>query len=288
MEQAYEIKLPLFEGPLDLLLHLIRENKVDIYDIPIALITRQYLQYIELMKELNLEVAGEFLVMAATLIHIKSRMLLPIEETADTEEPEDPRYELVQRLLAYQAFKEAALGLREREEDWQHAHWRKPAPEEDLGEEEPELSLFDLHLFDLIQAFRRVLDRAPEEVLSITRETLTVKDKMSLVMDALESHEAVRFEDLFEGDVVRSHFVVTFVALLELIRLGLAGVYQEKEFGGIWVMRRVEPAGEPGRPQPTAEAEPETPQETAGPGAEEAAPAVQRSAVGDESPETDS
>ncbi|MEJ2314389.1 MAG: segregation/condensation protein A [Nitrospirota bacterium] len=117
MEESYSIRLPVFDGPLDLLLHLIRENKVDIYDIPIALITRQYLDYIEMMKELNLEVAGEFLVMAATLIHIKSRMLLPVEETADTLEEMDPRFELVQRLIEYLAFKDAALGLREKEEE---------------------------------------------------------------------------------------------------------------------------------------------------------------------------
>ena len=116
LSEAISFKLPVFEGPLDLLLHLIKTNKIDIYDIPIALITRQYLEYIEMMKELNLEVAGEFLVMAATLIHIKSRMLLPVEETAGTEEEMDPRFELVQKLLEYQSFRESALGLREREE----------------------------------------------------------------------------------------------------------------------------------------------------------------------------
>src|SRR5512135_40056 len=113
MEDLYNIKLPAFEGPLDLLLHLIRENKVDIYDIPISFITHRYLEYIEMMKELNLEIAGEFLVVAATLIHIKSRMLLPLDEQAAPEEMEDPRLELVQRLLEYQAYKDAATILRE-------------------------------------------------------------------------------------------------------------------------------------------------------------------------------
>jgi segregation and condensation protein A len=245
MEHPYSVKLPVmveggeapFEGPLDLLLHLIRENKVDIYDIPIALITQQYLEYIELMKELNLEVAGEFLVMAATLIHIKSRMLLPIEEIADTEEPEDPRYELVQRLLEYQAFKEAALGLNEKAEEWSHVLHREPVSEDEAASEEPELSLFDLNMFDLIEAFRKVLQSAPEEAMIITREALTVKDKMSLIMEAVQSEEALQFDELFKGDIVKTHFIITFVALLELLKLGLVRAYQEKEFGSVWVIR---------------------------------------------------
>src|SRR3990170_523250 len=124
MNELYSIKLPAFEGPLDLLLHLIKENKIDIYDIPIAIITHQYLVYIEMMKELDLDIAGEFLLIAATLIHIKSRMLLPVEEVTG-EEPEDPRFELVQRLIEYQAFKEASLALREREDEWSNIFYRK-------------------------------------------------------------------------------------------------------------------------------------------------------------------
>lgn len=235
MESGYQIKLPLFEGPLDLLLHLIREQKIDIYDIPIALITRQYLEYLEMMKELNLEIAGDFLLMAATLIHIKSRMLLPVEETADVEEPEDPRLELVMRLLEYQAFKDAALGLREREEQWAEVLYREQDVEEQG--EEPEPMLFDLNLFDILGAFRKILERAPVEALTITRETLTMKDKMALLLDVLQINEAVRFEEIFKGDVTRPHLLVTFMALLELIRLGLAKVYQERDFGAIWVIR---------------------------------------------------
>jgi segregation and condensation protein A len=251
MEESYSIRLPAFEGPLDLLLHLIRENKVDIYDIPIALITRQYLDYIEMMKELNLEVAGEFLVMAATLIHIKSRMLLPVEETADTLEEMDPRFELVQRLIEYQAFKDAALGLREKEEEHEGVFSRRSAAEDEGGEEEQEF-LFDVNLFDLIGAFKKVLETAPLEVMEVTRATLTVKDRMSVIMETLQGAEALRFEDLFKGDFTRGHLVVTFVALLELLRLGLARAYQEREFGEIWVIR---PEHNP-QPQPEAEAEP--------------------------------
>jgi segregation and condensation protein A len=162
MEETYSVKLPLFEGPLDLLLHLIREQKVDIYDIPIALITRQYLEYLEMMKELNLEIAGDFLVMAATLIHVKSRMLLPIEETADTEEPEDPRLELVVKLLEYQAFKDAALGLREKEEERSSLYTREPSEEEEepAPEEADQPLLFELNIYDLIHAFRDLLEKA--------------------------------------------------------------------------------------------------------------------------------
>lgn len=236
MEQAYNIKLPLFEGPLDLLLHLIKDQKIDIYDIPIALITRQYLEYIEMMKELNLEIAGDFLVMAATLIHIKSRMLLPVEETVDTEEPEDPRLELVMKLIEYQSFKDAAFGLREREEIRSGIFSREPGEEDFKSDEGQEPLLFELNIFDLITAFKHVLDKAPPEMQAIARETLSVKDRMSLIINVLQYREALRFEELFKDDIKRTQFIVTFVALLELIRLGLAKTYQEKEFGTVWVI----------------------------------------------------
>ena len=231
MEEIYNIKIPAFEGPFDLLLHLIRENKIDIYDIPIALITGQYLQYIEMMKELNLEIAGEFLVMAATLIHIKSRMLLPPDEEAPLEEKEDPRHDLVQRLLEYQKIKEAALSLRNREEEWMKVFHR-----ETLSDDE-ELYLSDISLFDLLDAFKDLLDTSSPEVVSITKETLTVKDRMSIIMEMLEGQKAIRFEEIFrEGITTRIQLIVTFVALLELIRLGLVKAYQEREFGSIWVI----------------------------------------------------
>ncbi|HBR21811.1 MAG TPA: segregation/condensation protein A [Nitrospiraceae bacterium] len=234
----YNIKVPVFEGPLDLLLHLIKENKVDIYDIPIAVITGQYLHYIEMMKELNLDVACDFLVMAATLIHIKSRMLLPVDEEAPGEEQEDPRLELIQRLLEYQTFKDASLGLREKEEEWMNIFHREPVKDEEAEAEsaEPELYLFDVNLFDLLGAFKKILDTAPPEAVRITREALTVKDKISHIMEMLENNDTVRFEDLFNEDRSRIQLVVTFVALLELIRLGLIRAYQENDFGNIWLI----------------------------------------------------
>lgn len=237
MEDIYKIKLPVFEGPLDLLLHLIRENKVDIYDIPISLITGQYLEYLGVMKELSLEIAGEFLVVAATLIHIKSRMLLPADEEAAPEEMVDPRLELVQRLIEYQTYKDAAQILKEKEDDACRVFSRAPEEseeEEDAGQSE--LYLFDVNIFDLVGAFKKMLDQAPSEVQTITREILTVKDRMFFMMEILEHEETVRFEELFRDQMTRSQLIVTFLALLELLRLGLARVYQEKEFGNIWVI----------------------------------------------------
>jgi segregation and condensation protein A len=236
MDESVKIKLSSFEGPLDLLLHLIREQKVDIYDIPIAEITQQYLEYLEMMKELNLEIAGDFIVMAATLIHIKSRMLLPIEDTAGVEESEDPRLELVLKLLEYRSFKDAAQQLKEREDEWSEVLPRSPLPEEEMEGAEPEPTLFDLNLFDLLSAFRQVLDQAPPEVRKITRESLTIKGRMNVVLEALSVNRAVRFEHLFADGRSLAHYLMTFIAVLELIRLGLARVYQEHKFGTIWVI----------------------------------------------------
>ena len=228
-------KLSAFEGPLDLLLHLIKESKIDIYDIPIVEITRQYLGYIELMKDLNLEIAGEFLVMAATLVHIKSKMLLPPDEEEKEEPIEDPRSELMQRLLEYQAYKESSLELRQREEIWKNI-FKRSVPDKDDITFEPEPILIEANVFDLISAFKKLLEKAPEQVLEITRETLTVADKINLIVGRLEKEDGVRFEDLFEDGFTKITLIVTFLALLEIIRLGLAKIYQEKAFGSIWIL----------------------------------------------------
>jgi segregation and condensation protein A len=247
MEELYNIKLPVFEGPLDLLLHLIRDNKVDIYDIPISFITSRYLEYIEMMKELNLEIAGEFLVMAATLVHIKSRMLLPLDEEVEPEQMEDPRLELVQRLLEYQAYKDAASILKDREDEALKLFSRNPQDEEEEGVS-PELYLFDVNLFDLMGAFKRLLDAAPLDVRTITRETLTVKERMVAIVEMIENLESIRFEEVFRENATSTQMIVTFLALLELLRLGLARAYQEKEFGSIWIIN-------PGRSVPKEEIE---------------------------------
>ncbi len=228
-------KLPVFEGPLDLLLHLIKDSKIDIYDIPIVEITRQYLGYIKLLKELNLEIAGEFLVMAATLIHIKSKMLLPPDEDEKEDLCEDPRSELVQRLLEYQAYKDSSLHLRKREEIWKNIFTRT-IPDKDELAFDAEPTLFDANVFDLISAFQKLLEKAPAHIREITRETLTVADKINHIIERLEKDDGVRFEELFEEGDTKLTLIVTFLALLEIIRLGLAKIYQEKAFGSIWVL----------------------------------------------------
>lgn len=234
----YSIKVPVFEGPLDLLLHLIRNNKIDIYDIPIAHITGRYLEYLEIMKELNLEIASEFLVMAATLIYIKSRMLLPPDETVEAEEQEDPRAGLVQKLLEYQAFKEASDVLRDRETVWTDAFSRDPL-KIDESETEPEPYLFEVNIFDLMSALKKILKKAPPEAISISRETLTVKDKIVFVLEKMEGEHTTRFDSLFSEDRSRVQIIVTFLALLEILRLGLARAYQDEEFGTVWIMKNL-------------------------------------------------
>lgn len=245
---AYKVKLERFEGPLDLLLHLIRKNEVNIYDIPIALITEQYLSYIELMQELNLDVAGEFLVMASTLIHIKSKMLLPRPETAAAgpEDEEDPREALVRRLLEHQKFKAAAELLHERETLRSAQFTRPDARVADAMEDtfEPEL---EVDLFGLLAAFKGVLERASRRPrMVIPPEQISIEDRMHQLLARLSETEACGFEDLFsDGDGSRPFMIVTFLALLEMIRLKLIRVFQSGGFGPIRVYKRARPADAP-------------------------------------------
>lgn len=235
--QAYRVRLSVFEGPMDLLLHLIKQNELNIYDIPIALVTEQYLEYLDLMKSLNLNIAGEFLVMAATLVHIKSKMLLPVEEQPEEELEEDPRLDLVHRLLEYQRFKDAAEGLGEREALWREI-FRRQGVEEAVVE--PELDLADISLFDLMGALQAVLARVPQSrVLEIIPDELSVRERMSQILDRLERVRTLPFDSLFEGDRTRSAVIATFLALLELVRLRLAGVQQVGTFESITVFRPV-------------------------------------------------
>lgn len=235
---SYKVKLKIFEGPMDLLLHLIQKHEINIYDIPIALITREYLAYIDLMKTLNLDTAGEFLVMAATLTHIKSRMLLPPEEVSEEdEEGLDPRRELVERLLEYKKYKEASLELKGQENLWIDTYSQGLGNE---GPREQELVLVNLNLLDLMEAFRKVLSRPSfDAVHEVTIETMTIKDKISWIMDKLEHHESVRFEDLFPGTPARHEIIVTFLALLEIIRLRLVRIEQTERFGPIRIQKAV-------------------------------------------------
>ncbi len=186
-EDVYQVKLEAFTGPMDLLLHLIRKHKINIYDIPIALIAQQYLEYLTLMKTLNLSLAGEFLVMAATLLHIKSRMLLPKEEIADSEEEEglDPRSELVRQLVEYEQFKDAAASLIGRQKMWQESFPREPLPPpvQPVVSEEEEWIGEDLQLFDLLSALQEVLDRTTNtNFVEFTRENWTLQVRIQTII----------------------------------------------------------------------------------------------------------
>ncbi|MBF0317181.1 MAG: segregation/condensation protein A [Nitrospirae bacterium] len=252
--ETYRIKLPVFEGPLDLLLSLIKKNKIDIYDIPIAFITAQYLQELEVIKELNLDTAGDFLVLAATLVYIKSRMLLPVEEQ-DAVEEEDPRLELVHRLIEYQSFKEAAFSLREIEEKWDAVFIKEPftgynesecdlpAGDADEGagkEAETEQTLVNLNIYDLFEAFKNVFETKRPDTVYIAKDTLTIDDKIAIIIRRLEDGggRQIGFNDLFTEEVTRLHIIVTFLALLEMLKGGHIYIYQKTDFGEIWIKKR--------------------------------------------------
>ena len=243
--EDYPVRLAVFEGPLDLLLHLIKKHEVDIYDIPIALVTQQYLDYLDLMQELNLDVVGEFLVMAATLIHIKSRLLLPRADPTQEDPGEDPREALVRRLIEHQRFKAAAELLHEREIQ-RSAQWARPDGRlHDVVGEAPEPEV-DVDLFSLMAAFRQVLERARQRpVVVLPPEQISIETRIEQLLARLSETDACGFEELF-GDVqTRAGMIVTFLALLEMIRLKLVRVFQQGNFGPIRVYKRALPQGAP-------------------------------------------
>ncbi len=243
VDSPYEVKLGNFEGPLELLLHLIKKNEINIYDIPIALITQQYIETLDLMKSLNLSIAGEFLVMAATLIHIKSKTLLPPSDVEEGIEESDPRQELVWRLLEYQKFKDASERLEERESLWREIFRKEPSPSPELLPEE--VPLVDLDLYDLLDALKNVLAKIPDKkVLQVTIDELTVKDRMQFLMERMGTIESILFDDLFEGIRTRHSVVVTFLALLEIIRLGLVRVVQGDVCGPLRLFKTKNLSGE--------------------------------------------
>jgi segregation and condensation protein A len=220
----YEVKLEVFEGPLDLLLHLIRKNEVDIFDIPIATITDQYLQYIDMMKALNISIAGDFLVMASTLIHIKSRMLLPASE--EEEQEEDPREEITRPLLEYLRLKELAVDLSDRPLLGRDVFARL-LPQDLSTQFEGEEPLLHVNLFQLMDAFRKVLEeKIPDTELQFRADKWAVKDKISHILELLKRHGTHYFTELFEEARTISELVVTFLALLELVQMGLLKVSQ--------------------------------------------------------------
>jgi segregation and condensation protein A len=251
-EDAPQILLPTFEGPLDLLLYLIRRDQIDIHDLPIAPITRQYMEYLGLMQQLNLDVAGEFMVMAATLIHIKSKMLVPVDPTeaqGGEEDQEDPRDALVRRLLEFERYKEAA-GLLHQKGQIRAATWTRPdavIPKFDDGGEE----MLEAGLFDLISAFKELLDR--RKTLfdhEVEAEGKSIETRMDEILGLVKEGESVEFVGLFETERSKADMIVTFLAILELIRLKRVKVYQRGVFQPIRVFRPVGP--EEGAPEPAA------------------------------------
>jgi segregation and condensation protein A len=228
------VNVDVFEGPLDLLLYLLKKDEIDIYDIPIAHITTEYLAYLELMKELNLDIAGEFLVMAAELAFIKSRMLLPRPPSEGDVVEEDPRAELVRRLIEYQRYKEASTQLEEREildvDVFRHPHEevREAVP---LAEERVEVTLFEL-----VSALKGVLSRLPEaKVHEVERETHSMKARIFDLIDILRTRERVEFSELFTDVRTRSLVIVTFLSVLELLKLKMVKVQQAEIHGAIHI-----------------------------------------------------
>jgi len=231
MLQDYEIKLEIFEGPMDLLLHLIRKNKVDIYDIPIALIMGQYLKYLDMMRSLNIDVAGDFLEMAATLAYIKSRMLVPRVGSEEEDEEEDPRLELVRPLLEYVKIKEAAQTLAGSLQLDRDVYVRNIPPEELWGMEGSE-EIAEVGLFALVNALHEVLKRAePGDFMEVSADTMRLKDRISQLMEILSGVSSITFHEIFEGKVRKMEMILTFLAILELVRLQMVRAFQHQPSG---------------------------------------------------------
>jgi segregation and condensation protein A len=237
---AFRLALPNFEGPLDLLLHLIREHRLDIFDIPIALITEKYLEYLARMREINLDIAGEFLVMASSLAHIKSRLLLPrpqIQADLESEEQSDPRAELVRRLLEYQKYREAAETLSARPLLDRDVFTRRASSSANALEE-GELPLLEVSIYRLIEALDSVIRNATPEVQhEVTRDRITISDAIHALAERLHAHagQSVPFKSLFEGPRHRDQIIATFLAVLEMCRLRLIRIFQESASSEILV-----------------------------------------------------
>jgi segregation and condensation protein A len=230
-EEEYQVKLDnIFQGPMDLLVHLIKKHEVDIYDIPIAMITDQYLEYLQWMESMNIDVAGDFIVMAATLTQIKSKMLLPIHENEDDQE--DPRLEIARPLAEYLQMKSAAERLAERDLLGENIFARNPDQEDLLAGRQDEV--LKLGLFELIDAFQQILNKiSPDDKVRISADSISVRNRISQLADIFESKESVTFEELFPAGAVKSEVIVTFLAILEMVRLSLVRIVQHVQTGVI-------------------------------------------------------
>lgn len=241
MHEQYSVHLDKFDGPMDLLLHLIKKNELDICDISIAVITRQYLDFIKLMKDLNLEVAGDFLVMAATLLQIKSRQLLPAPEEEEAEiEEDDPRAELVRRLLEYQQYKEAGMVIGARALLGREV-FARTVVEPVLAAAQNAEGPLEVSLFELVDAFRVLLQRIPAESFHDVApgDSLSIADCINEILSLLQERDTIPFDDLVREELTRERVIVTFLALLELCRLKLIRIFQGSEHGSIWFVPAV-------------------------------------------------
>jgi segregation and condensation protein A len=242
----YKVELDVFEGPLDLLLYLIKRDEVDIYDIPIEHITNQYMEYLDVMKMLDLNIAGEFIVMAATLMMIKSRMLLPVEDRGDSdeEEEEDPRWDLVRQLVEYKKFKDIAGQLQEREFRQENIFEFGGKNVVERDPDDAGMVMQDVSLFDLISAFQEVLKKAPAETLGeIAADSHTVADKIDYVLKIVRRDGKMRFTEMFGEAASRNEIICTFLAMLELLRLRHIKAIQDEHFGEIVITRSEEDEG---------------------------------------------
>jgi segregation and condensation protein A len=241
MHEQYSVHIDKFDGPMDLLLHLIKKNELDICDISIAVITRQYLDFIKVMKDLNLEVAGEFLVMAATLLQIKSRQLLPLD---DPEEPEldenDPRAELIRRLQEYQQYKEAGMVIGARTLLGREVFLRG-ATESLVSAAQNAEGPMEVSLFELVDAFRVLLQRVPAEQFHDVApgDSLSIADCINDILSRLQEQDTINFDELVQDEFTRERVIVTFLALLELCKLKLIRIFQGSEHGSIWFVPAV-------------------------------------------------
>jgi len=233
MDKLYQVQLEeIFEGPMDLLIHLIRKNDLDIYDIPIALITDQYLQYLELMKAMNVDYAGDFLLMASTLTQIKSRMLLP---THEGEEEEDPMQEITRPLLEYLQMKSAADQLIERNLLGEKTFVRNPSHDEFLSNSDDEF--IKVGLFELIDAFQKILERIPDgHRIELTTDEISVKEKISQIAEILEAKASITFLELFSDNPDKREVIITFLAILEMVKLTLIRIVQNLKTGIIRIL----------------------------------------------------
>lgn len=246
---SYRVRLDVFEGPLDLLLHLVKKNEVDLSDLPVATITDQYIAYLDLLQQLDLDTAGEYLVMAATLLHLKSRLLLPSEEATDEESGEDPRAELARQLLEYQRFKEAAEMLDRTNMLGRDVFTRVPMRHEAINGQDGGRDtmdgmdlIYDVSLGDLLDALQEVIkNAAPEVVHQVILEQISLRERVCMVLDLLRERTQVAFTDLLSADISRLQILVTFLATLELVRTRMVDVNQNERFGPIMLTLAVSP-----------------------------------------------